>query len=64
MKGTAILNLIISGGYFLTNCRLYIVALNRRTKFRANISVNDWIFKFKMALDVKVFPFSSCIISS
>ena len=40
MKATAILNLF-PVAIFNNYCRLYIVALNRRTKFRANISIND-----------------------
>ena len=70
MKATAILNSFSVS--ILTYCRLYIVALNRHTKFwyqYPNQRLNfDNFFKFKMALDVKFFPlvvaFSSCIIIS
>jgi len=40
MKAIAILNLFPVAIFNIAYCRLYI-ALNRRTKFRANISIND-----------------------
>jgi len=51
---------LISGDYFLTYCRLYIVAFNRRTEFRTNIPINDWImitFKVQYGIGCEVFPF-------
>jgi len=41
MKATAILNLFQVAIFNIFPTSLYIVAVNRRTKFRANISIHD-----------------------